>query len=252
MAKTGPDFYDDPQVFATYRREGKTPRVDGPIETLEKPVFDELTGPLTDLHILDLGCGSGYYGAEALNQSCRSYLGLEGSQNMFEWSRKTLAGTDGKVIHTRMETWTYPTQQFDLVTSRLALHYIEDIMSLFANVYKALVPGGRFIFSVEHPVITSCDRAWLAGNSRQHWIVDDYFETGKREVKWMAGELIKFHHTLDDYFSALTTNGFQVEALRESNPQRDLFTDEATYKRRKRIPLFLFIAAQRPEKNLER
>ena len=247
MAKTGPDFYDDPKVFATYRREGKPPRVDDPIKTLEKPVFDELTGPLTDLRILDLGCGSGYYGAEALNRGCQSYLGLEGSQNMIEWARQTLADTEGKVIHTRMETWNYPTQQFDLVTSRLALHYIEDIMSLFAHVYEALVPGGHFIFSAEHPVITSCDRSRPPGGIRQDWTVDDYFETGKREVKWMGGQLLKFHRTLENYFTALTGAGFRVEALRESNPQWALFTDEATYKRRKRIPLFLFIAARRPE-----
>ena len=43
--------------------------------------------------------------------------------------------------------------------SRMALHYIVDIAALFARVYATLADGGRFVFSIEHPVITSCSAA---------------------------------------------------------------------------------------------
>lgn len=45
------------------------------------------------------------------------------------------------------------------------------------------------------------------------------------------------HHTVEDYFMALQRAGFAVTALRESRPQRALFTDEKAYERRQRIPL---------------
>jgi hypothetical protein len=110
---------------------------------------------------------------------------------------------------------------------------------VFARIYQSLVGRGRLIFSIEHPVITSCDRAWQATEVRQDWIVDDYFETGARLTQWMSGEVIKYHRTIEDYFAALRAAGFIVDALRESRPQRALFRDPATYERRKRIPLML-------------
>ena len=132
------------------------------------------------------------------------------------------------------------------MTSRLALHYIQDIEPVFAKVFRSLVAGGLFIFSVEHPVITSCDRAWQSGGPRQDWIVDNYFETGLRLTHWMGGQVIKYHHTIEDYFTALRLTGFVIDALRESRPQRTQFQDEATYERRKRIPLILFFSGHRP------
>jgi SAM-dependent methyltransferase len=245
MGKHGPEFYDDETVFVTYMT-GRETRIDSPNETLEKPVFDELLGDLTGLRILDLGCGNAAFGLGALQQGCQSYLGIDGSQRMIEAANKKLAGNSGRVVCESMETWHYPPHQFDLVTSRLALHYIDEIEHVFEKVYQALIEGGRFIFSIEHPVITSCDRAWQTGGPRQDWIVDGYFETGPRTTHWMGGEVIKYHRTIEDYFTALRAAGFAIDALRESRPQRAQFQDEATYDRRKRIPLMIFFSVYRP------
>jgi SAM-dependent methyltransferase len=245
MAKSGPEFYDDETVFSTYmsRRHGRT---DGPNDILEKPIIDELTGALAGLRILDLGCGDALYGVEALQQGCRSYLGLDGSRNMIDLARSRLEGTSGKVEQAAIEAWRFPERQFDLVVSRLALHYVEDISAVFANIYRALAAGGRFIFSVEHPVITSSDKGWQTRGPRQDWIVDDYFETGPRQTLWMNGEVIKYHRTVEDYFMALRQAGFVVDAVRESRPKPELFTDPANYERRKRIPLMLFFSVFPP------
>ncbi len=245
MGKNGPEFYDDEFVFATYISARET-RIESPNDTLEKPVFDELVGKVANLNILDLGCGNAGFGLEALQQGCRSYLGIDGSTRMYEAAKQKLAGTQGKIIRSSIESWNYPSQQFDLVTSRLALHYIQVIEPVFVSVYHTLVEGGRFIFSIEHPVITSCDRSRQNGGPRQDWIVDDYFETGRRVTNWMGGEVIKYHRTIEDYFAALRAAGFVVDALRESRPQRAQFQDEARYERRQRIPLMLFFSAHRP------
>ncbi len=97
MGKNGPEFYDDELVFATYIAAHET-RIEGPNDTLEKPVFDELAGNLTNLRILDLGCGNAGFGLEALGQGCLSYLGIDGSTNMAAAAKQKLAGTQGKVI----------------------------------------------------------------------------------------------------------------------------------------------------------
>jgi hypothetical protein len=76
-------------------------------------------------------------------------------------------------------------------------------------------------------------------------LVDDYFASGQRVTSWLSGEVVKYHRTVEDHFAALTGAGFAVEALREAAPQPARFTDPAEYERRRRIPLFLILAARK-------
>lgn len=244
MTHAGPAFYDDDDVFNTYlARRGRS---DNPNDTLEKPIIMELVGDLTHQRILDLGCGDAAFGREALRQGCRSYLGVDGSHNMVEVARQNLAGTSGQVVQAALEDWDYAIAAFDLVLSRLALHYVENVQFVFGKVYESLCAGGRLVFSVEHPVITSCDRGWPGHGPREDWIVDDYFQTGPRVTTWLGGQVVKYHRTIEDYFAGLQRAGFVVESVRESAPQRERFEDVENYRRRQRIPLFLFMAGRKP------
>jgi SAM-dependent methyltransferase len=244
MGTDGPDFYDDEQVFATYMAHRRRP--DNPNDTIERPALLDLLGSVGGLRVLDLGCGDARFGRELLEAGCRSYTGLEASRNMIAAARETLAGTAGQLVEATIEGWSYPVAAFDLVVSRLALHYVEDFAALCDRVFAALAPGGRFVFSVEHPVITSCDRGWPAGTQRQDWVVDDYHRPGRRVTSWLGGEVVKYHRTIEGYFGALQDAGFTVERLLEGTPRREQFASEETYARRLRIPLFLLLAAGKP------
>lgn len=244
MEKTGPNFFDDEVVFASYmqRRQG----LDTPNDTLEKPVVMDLIQPITNKRILDLGCGDAAIGRELLYQGAASYMGIEGSHKMASVALQTLANTSGQIIVQTIEDWTYPHLAFDLVISRLALHYVADIAAIFTKVFDALAPSGQFVFSVEHPVITSFDAGWTAGTPRQDWIVDNYFTTGLRVTNWLGATVQKYHRTVEDYFHLLQEVGFIITDLREAHPQREYFQDVKIYERQKRIPLFLILAARKP------
>jgi cyclopropane fatty-acyl-phospholipid synthase-like methyltransferase len=241
MSSDGPAFYDDDAIFQTYMAEAS--RVDNPKDTLEKPIILELASSLTEKRILDLGCGDAAFGRHALSHGCQSYLGIDGSQNMIEAAEQDLAGTTAKVIQSTLESWDYPAEAFDLVVSRLVLHYLKDVDAIFEKVCHTLIAGGRFVFSVEHPVVTSCDRAWQGNGPRQDWIVDNYFNTGRRVTTWLGGQVVKYHRTVENYFVGLQRAGFVVESLREAEPQSERFEQDDTFQRRQRIPLFLIMAA---------
>lgn len=243
MGTTGPTFYDDDAIFATYQ-QGRQRR-DSPNDTLEKPVILELIGDIAGKSVLDLGCGDAAIGREFLQGGATSYLGIDGSANMVALATQTLAGTSGRVIQHAIEDWQYPPATFDLVLARLVLHYVADLPALCAQVWQTLRPSGQFVFSVEHPVITSTDRGWTKEGPRQDWLVDRYFDSGLRVTEWMGGQIEKYHRTVEDYFGSLQRAGFSVEHLRESSPQRQHFQDEQTYLRRKRIPLFLLMAGRK-------
>lgn len=243
MPQEGPDFYDNASVFKTYA--DKRSDASNANDTIEAPVIRVLIGDMSGKSFLDLGCGDAGFGAELLKAGAASYVGVEGSRLMFEAASRRPPDPRTRIIHDDLRSWDYPASAFDFVVSRLALHYIEDASDIFQKVFQSLKPSGRFVFSVEHPVITSCDKVWHGDGQRQDWVVDDYFRTGKRITSWLGSEVIKYHRTIEDYFSGLQDAGFQVQALREASPDRSHFKDDATYQRRKRIPLFLIIAAQR-------
>jgi SAM-dependent methyltransferase len=234
MVYEGPAFYDDDAIFQTYMsRRG---RQNNPNDTLEKPVIMELIGDFMGKGVLDLGCGDAALGREALAKGCQTYLGIEGSRNMVEAAHRPLLEPVAKSSTPPSRNGNI-RQAFDLVVSRLALHYIQDLSAVFRQVFHSLAVGGRFVFSVEHPVITSCDRSRQGDSLRQDWIVDDYFDTGQRTTTWMGGQVVKYHRTVENYFVDLQQAGFIVESLREAEPQRDQFgEDDETYQRRKRIP----------------
>jgi SAM-dependent methyltransferase len=245
MGQAGPDFYDDEKVFANYvaRRQ----RADAPNNTLEYPVLRDLLGEPQGKRIVDLGCGDAAIGRELLQRGAASYTGIEGSQRMAALAERTLSGTGGGVVVMGIEKWAAAPESCDVVLSRLALHYVANVGTVFRQVQRALSPGGQFVFSVEHPVITSHDNILDGGATRQDWTVDNYFATGERVTSWMGGTVVKYHRTLEDYIRLLREAGLRVEDLREARPQLAHSPDPATYARRMRIPLFLILAARKGE-----
>ncbi|GAA0362978.1 class I SAM-dependent methyltransferase [Bacillus horti] len=246
MVYRGSQNYDQDSFFEKYQQLRK--RSESANDTLEKPIFFEMLDKASD-SILDLGCGNAAFGVELLERGASFYTGLEGSKNMVDEAKKNVASPienrQAEIIHTTLEDWEYPVEKYDMVVSRLVLHYIEDIHHLFSKVYQALKPSGSFIFSIEHPLMTSAHESLKAGGLKQDWIIDNYFYTGKREHAWLGIQVKKYHRTIEDYFSSMQEAGFVIESLRESKPQLENFSSKETYERRMRIPLFLFLKARK-------
>jgi SAM-dependent methyltransferase len=244
MKKHGPDFYDDKKVFETYtkhRLQSNTPN-----ETIEQPILWDLIGNPRDLAVLDLGCGAAESSKKFKNLGARRYLGIEGSEKMFQLAKENMETDFSEVQHSWLENLDPPHETFDLVISSLVFHYIDNLEVLFNKIHRTLKPGGQLIFSVEHPVLTSCNKSLENSPLRQAWIVDNYFERGARNVQWMGDTVIKYHRTIEDFLNILENSKFNLKKLRESDPPRKCFDDEELWQRRRRIPLFLIIKAQRP------
>ncbi len=102
--------------------------------------------------ILDLGCGIGDIGAEALRRFPNaSLVALDGAPVMVERSKGTLAsyGSRARVVSAPLESdWTDETgEDFDVVLSSEALHHLEseEKQGVCHCVFDVLAPGGVFI-----------------------------------------------------------------------------------------------------------
>lgn len=240
MEFRGASAYDHPEFLSNYLK--RRSRRESPNNAIEKPILDELIGACRNQTILDLGCGDGSFGSELLEQGAKCYVGVEGSTQMAALANGKLSGKSGRVHHATMETFFYPENTFDLVTSRFAIHYVSDLERLFLNVFKTLKENGRFIFSVQHPLITSSFISKQTGERRENWIVDDYFCEGERQEPWIDQVVVKYHRTIEHYFRSLVRSGFSVNDLREGQPAREHFSSEDEFKRRQRIPLVLIFS----------
>ncbi|WP_391119652.1 class I SAM-dependent methyltransferase [Psychrobacillus sp. L3] len=237
MEYKGSSVYDQTDFYASYMK--RRSREDSPNNAIEGPIMYELIGEFQDQNFLDLGCGDASFGKELLEKGAKHYCGVEGSKQMVEAANKHISGMNGVIQLDTMETFHFPKNKIDIVTSRFAIHYVEDVPKLFTNVYNVLKENGRFVFSIQHPLTTSSFVSKQSGDRRENWIVDDYFIEGERKEPWIDEVVVKYHRTIEYYFSALKMAGFQIVDLREGTPQRKHFRSEEEFKRRQRIPIVL-------------
>ncbi|MEM6321398.1 MAG: class I SAM-dependent methyltransferase [Bacteroidota bacterium] len=235
--------YDDPDFFKQYNQKRK--RGDSPNKAIEQPIIDALIGPIAGKKVLDLGCGDGKYGIELLNRGAANYYGIEGSYKMAGLAKENLVNYPATVAQNDIEKATFGQSTYDLVISRLVLHYIADGKALFEQIENSLKQEGEFVFSIEHPIITSCYEAYHQEVRRGNWIVDNYFDSGERVNQWLGKKVVKYHRTLEEYWQALKAANLDILEIRESKPQRANFESSEEYRRRMRIPLFLFFKTRK-------
>ncbi len=243
MEFRGSSVYDQSDFFSNYMKRRN--REDSPNNAIEGPIMYVLVGNIQNVTILDLGCGDASFGKELLNLGARHYTGVEGSEQMVEASRSNLLELDATIHNETMESFQYPSESYDLVTSRFAIHYVSDINRLFQNIYQTLKEDGRFVFSIQHPLTTSSFASKQTSDKRGNWIVDDYFLEGERKEPWINNIVVKYHRTIEQYFTALRQAGFTVQDLREGTPKREHFSSEEEFFRRKRIPVVLVFACRK-------
>ncbi|MBT2680208.1 class I SAM-dependent methyltransferase [Bacillus sp. ISL-35] len=243
MEYRGASAYEEEEFFKNYMKRRTRP--ESPNNSIEKPILLELIGNVKGKKIFDLGCGDAEIGAELLQEDASAYVGLEGSENMARVGVEHLKGTTGQILYSSMEEWRPQAEEYDLVISRFALHYLEDLGSVFTKVHDSLTPGGRFVFSVQHPVLTSSSKSAEGSGRRTDWVVDDYFNQGERAEPWIGKKVIKYHRTVEEYFKLLLETGFMVEDLREGTPKAENFSTMEEYERRMRIPLVLMFACRK-------
>ncbi len=235
--------YDDDGFFSEY---AKMPRSrDGLYAAGEWHQLKHLFPHLKDKDILDLGCGYGWHCHYAEEQGARKVLGIDLSRKMIEEAEKR---NPGKRIEYRVcgiEEYEYPESSWDFVVSNLALHYIEDIVSVFRKVHRTLRQNGVFLFNIEHPVFTAgVNQDWIYDRDGHpmYWPVDNYFYPGERKTHFLGCDVIKQHHTLTGILMGLLDNGFELKAVEEAEPSPSML-DMPGMKDELRRPMMLLVKA---------
>jgi SAM-dependent methyltransferase len=236
------DFYADPAAVADYigyREQGRSRN-----SLLEEPDFLSLIGPPDGLECLDLGCGYGHY-CEILARTATSVIGIDRSELMITQAERRRSTDRISYRLAEVDEVDFPAGSFDLVISNLTLHYLDALEPLTRRIFAWLRAGGRFVFSVEHPVFTATRLAeqWCDTDDGRGWMVSDYFA---EDGRWgYFGK--KFHHTIATWIETPLRCGFRITGVAEPSPHPPALDTDPSLAEDLDRPLFLIVACAKPE-----
>ena len=188
------------------------------------PAVLDLAGDVAGLRILDVGCGAGHL-FEPLRDRGAVVTGAEPSAKMLELARRRLG--PGAALHQAGlggDPLPFPDSVFDVVVACLVLHYLEDWQAPLADLRRVLVPGGRLIVVVDHPLLNKLMNP-----------ESDYFAISPVSQEWNFGghsaPMVFWHRPLHAMSSAFTEAGFRIAVISEPPPApgaRERFPEEFT------------------------
>lgn len=215
----------------------------------ERPAILALMPDVAGAHILDAGCGSGFYTEELLKRGAR-VSAIDGSVEMTRHAEQRLrdlglldpTSQPPRPGHAsvRVADLTAPFEflddaSVDGVLSALVLHYLRDWGPTLDEFRRILKPGGWLLISTHHPATEAA-----------LFDVANYFETQQLEDYWdWVGRVRFYRRPLSAITGALTGTGFVIDKIEEPLPT-EWFREEKpeAYARLLKHPQFLIIRAR--------
>ena len=137
--------------------------------------------------ILDAGCGTGR-NIQALLDRGAEVEGVDFSSGMLKMARTKYP--ELRFTQAALDELPPELTNYDAILCALVGEHLSNIESVFTNLYSALRPTGRIVFSVYHP--------WIAAAG-----VEANFTLGEIEYRLGAET-----HTIEDYSRAMAASGF--------------------------------------------
>ena len=153
----------------------------------------------------------------------------------------------------------YPNKSFDVVTSSLAIHYIDNIKSIFKEVNRVLKKGGLFFYSSDSLVYLVSDGyqdenykikgicEFIDKKTGKTIIVGNPDDEGLKEWEMLPGMKLKtFRKPFRVQLKSLTDTGFELIDVIDCKPTIDFKKhDPEEYKFVSKIPIFSIFVARK-------
>jgi len=172
----------------------------------------DLLGDVEGGDILELGCGGGQCSV-ALAADGADVTGIDISSEQLAHARRLAAdhGVDVEFAQGDVtDLGAFPDESYDVGFNSWVFQWVGDLAACFAETHRVLRPGGRFVFSMPHPVYELAD-------AESHRITDSYFDTGRQETTHDEVDVdqVTSRHTVGGIVTDLVRAGFDVERMHE-------------------------------------
>jgi SAM-dependent methyltransferase len=198
---------------------------DGPFNGwLERPAVRSLIPiPLSDLTILDAGCGSGAHAHWLLDHGA-DVIGFDLSPAMIEETQRRCPGRGRFFVADFAEPLPLEPRSVDGITCSLALHYLRDWTVPLRSFADVLRPDGWAVISLEHPFGPPL-MSQKGGYFDTELVSDTWTKAGVVVTQWY------WRRPLSAVMDAFADQGFVVERIVEAQPSAEAvrrFPDELT------------------------
>jgi ubiquinone/menaquinone biosynthesis C-methylase UbiE len=166
--------------------------------------------------VLDAGCGPGYLVEQFAVRGFR-VAGMDGAEGMLRIARARIETAPPPIDVTfkqgDIESLPYEAESFDLVCSTGVIEYLSDDVTVLADMYRVLRPGGHLVLPVTN--------AWSPVNwldapvevlKRQRWFRRSFNRTmeglGRRPI--VPRHFVVRKHRPGRFRDALSAAGFRV------------------------------------------
>ncbi|WP_432055910.1 class I SAM-dependent methyltransferase [Streptomyces sp. bgisy022] len=149
-------------------------RYDALNDPANTPLLEAARLRTTD-RVLDIGCGNGRLTRLAARTAARA-VGVDLSEPMLERARASAAEErPDNVTHLLADAQVYPFEEasFDVALSRFGVMFFADPVAAFANIGRALRPGGRIVFVCPQSVLRM-DQAVIFEAVAEHVVLPDF------------------------------------------------------------------------------
>lgn len=205
---------------------------------------NELLGCVDEKHILDAGCGDGFFSLE-LAQKGASVTAVDSSEAMLNIAKR-------KHFHDNLQYYnmdltrklTFEDKFFDIVVANMLLMDVPEIESLVFEIARVLKKPGTFIFSITHPCFFLSDWEESENNTKTYKRIGNYLEERVEELNFW-GKTLHYHRPLSRYIEAVEKAGMYVSSFREPVPSRELIELYPEQEYHCRIPSFVVIMAKK-------
>lgn len=205
----------------------------------------ELAGSTT---ILDVGCGDGQVGRLAAAIGAGLVVGVDPT-----WNQVRVAAERGGGVHVARAgaaALPFAESSFDAVVACLVFEHIRDVDEAIAEVARVLVPGGRFCFFLNHPLLQTPNSGWIDDQvldpPEQYWRIGPYLIEDETIEEVEKGVHIPFiHRPLSRYVNALADHGLLVERMLEPAPPPGFVDRASEYAEAATIPRLLYLRTRK-------
>lgn len=200
--------------------------------------------------VLEVGCGAAA-GARSQIERGVAAVGLDVSHRMLQHSRRIdeATGTGVPVVQATAEVLPFRGGTFDVVaTSYGALPFVADADRVLAEIQRVLVPGGRTVLAVTHPLRWAFrDDPGQGGLTA----VRSYFDRTPYAETDQEGRVtyVEHHRTIGDWVGLVVGAGLVIDQLVEPpwNPRNQQTWGGWSPRRGALIPGTLIVAAHKPQ-----
>ncbi|WP_110984928.1 class I SAM-dependent methyltransferase [Acaryochloris thomasi] len=130
-------------------------------QPLMTALLAELAGETNKSALLDLGCGTGSFLAQAAASGFSRTCGIDASPKMVETAQNTAPEAELQVGNFAHLPW--PAASFDNVTTMEAIYYCPEPLAALKEVARVLKTGGRFDLVIDYYQDSSGTSSWPEG-----------------------------------------------------------------------------------------